>query len=40
MLWTIIDLEDIIVQNNVSKFHKIQIKTIKLRESIVMVLFV
>ena len=33
VIWTIIELEeDIMVLNNVTKFHKIQIKTIRLRE--------
>ena len=32
-IWTIIKLEeDIMVQNNVTKFHKILIKSIQLRE--------
>ena len=33
MIWTIIELEeDIMVLNNVTKFHKILIKNIRLRE--------
>ena len=31
-IWNIIELEDIIVLNNVIKFHKILIRTIRLRE--------
>ena len=31
-IWNIIELEDIMVLNNVIKFHKILIKTIRLRE--------
>ena len=33
MIWTLIELEeDIVVLNNVTKFHKILIKNIRLRE--------
>ena len=33
MIWTIIEFEkDIIMLNNVTKFHKILLKTIRLRE--------
>ena len=32
MIWAILKLEDIMVLNNVTKFHRIIIKTIHLRE--------
>ena len=32
MIWAILKLEDIMILNNVTKFHKIIIKTIHLRE--------
>ena len=32
MIWAILKVEDIVVLNNVTKFHRIIIKTIHLRE--------
>ena len=34
MIWAILKFEDIMVLNNVTKFHRIIIKTIHLREQV------